>query len=283
MNVPEEIGPEALRLAAEEGDPKAMFEIGNRYAEGRGVEQDMAVAASWYEGAADQGLAPSQYRIGNMYEKGIGVERDIAKAKTWYQLAAAQGNASAMHNLAVLFAMGAGGAVDNDSAARWFLEAAELGVRDSQYNLGILAAKGVGTRQDLVEAYKWFDLVAAAGDKDAATKRDEIAGTLSPEQLEKARATVELWQAKPIDEEANIVHIPDDWTEGEATTAQIDMDQVIRNLQTILNQRGYDAGPADGVMGERTKSAIASFQSDNGMKATGRIDDELVRALLDRG
>lgn len=282
-DIPEEIGPEALRLAAQEGDPKALFEIGNRYAEGRGVEQDMAVAASWYEAAADQGLAPAQYRTGNMYEKGIGVERDVAKAKTWYQLAATQGNASAMHNLAVLFAMGAGGTPDNESAARWFLEAAELGVRDSQYNLGILAAKGIGMKQDLVEAYKWFDLVAAAGDKDAAAKRDEIAEALGPEQLEKARATAELWQARPIDEDANIVRIPDDWTEGETTTAQIDMDQVIRNLQTILNQRGYDAGPADGVMGERTKSAIASFQADNGMEATGKIDDELVRALLDRG
>lgn len=185
--VPVEAGPVPLREAAEAGDPKAIFEVGSRYAEGRGLKSDMKAAAKWYEKAADLGLAPAQYRIGNFYEKGIGVERDIARAKTWYQMAAEQGNASAMHNLAVLFAMGADGTADNDSAGRWFQQAAELGVKDSQFNLGILSAKGVGMPQSLEEAYKWFALVAKSGDRDAATKRDEIANALRPEQLERAR------------------------------------------------------------------------------------------------
>ena len=183
FDIPADAGPVALREAAAGGDPKALFEIGSRYAEGRGVKADMKAAAKWYEKAAELGFAPAQYRIGNFYEKGIGVDRDIAKAKTWYQMAAEQGNASAMHNLAVLFAMGADGAADNKSAARWFQKAAELGVKDSQFNLGILAAKGVGMPQNLEESYKWFALVAKTGDRDAATKRDEIANALRPEQL----------------------------------------------------------------------------------------------------
>ena len=112
--VPVEAGPLPLREAAEAGDPKALFEVGSRYAEGRGTKADMKAAAKWYEKSAELGLAPAQYRIGNFYEKGLGVDRDIAKAKTWYQMAAEQGNASAMHNLAVLFAMGADGAADNE-------------------------------------------------------------------------------------------------------------------------------------------------------------------------
>lgn len=280
--IPLEAGPVALREAAAAGDPKALFEIGNRYANGRGVPEDMAVAAQWYEQAADEGLAPAQYRIGNLYEKGIGVERDVAAAKTWYQLAAAQGNASAMHNLAVLFAMGADGTTDNESAARWFGEAAERGVKDSQFNLGILAAKGVGMEQDLEEAYQWFALLAKAGDKDAAEKRDEVAIALSPEKLENARAAVELWRAKPVDPEANTVEVPDSWSEGEDVTASVDMKQAVRNIQQILNKNGYQAGPADGVMGAKTRSAIAAFQKDIGMAATGEVDEPLVHALLER-
>jgi localization factor PodJL len=280
--VPDDAGPLPLREAAEAGDPKAMFEIGSRYADGRGTKQDMKAAAKWYEKAAELGLAPAQYRIGNFNEKGIGVERDIAKAKTWYQMAAEQGNASAMHNLAVLFAMGADGAADNASAARWFEKAAELGVKDSQFNLGILSAKGVGMPQNLEESYKWFALVAKSGDRDAAAKRDEIANALRPEQLQRARAATELWKAKPVDAETNMVSIPDAWRESDAKTASIDMKKAVRNIQAILNKNGYDAGSADGVMGQKTKVAIAAFQKANGMEATGEVNEALVRKLLEK-
>jgi len=280
--IPLDAGPVALREAAAAGDPKALYEIGNRYAEGRGVAGDMASAARWYERAAEHGLAPAQYRLGSFYEKGIGVARDVAKARHWYQQAAERGNASAMHNLAVLHAMGADGKTDNDAAARWFLRAAELGVRDSQFNLGILSAKGVGVQQNLLEAYKWFALVAKAGDKDAAEKRDEIAKALRPEQLETARAAAELWRARELDAEANTVEIPESWGESQGTTAGVDMRAAVRNIQQILNRNGYQAGTEDGLMGQKTKTAIAAFQKDNGMAATGEVDEALVRALLEK-
>lgn len=280
--VPAEAGPAALREAADSGDPKALFEVGSRYAEARGVKTDMAAAAKWYERSAELGFAPAQYRIGNFYEKGTGVERDIAKAKTWYQMAAEQGNASAMHNLAVLYAMGADGVADNHSAARWFTKAAELGVRDSQFNLGILAAKGVGVPQNLEESYKWFALVAKAGDRDAAAKRDEVANALRPEQLANARAAVELWKPQPVDPEANVVDIPEGWDEPGTKTASVDMKKAIANIQKILNKNGYEAGKPDGVMGDKTKAAIIAFQNDNGLEPTGEIDEKLVKLLLEK-
>ncbi len=279
---PAEAGPLELREAADGGDPKAMFEIASRYAEGRGLKSDMAKSMLWYERAADLGYAPAQYRLANFYEKGLGVDRDIPKAKAWYEKAAKQGNASAMHNLAVLYAMGAEGQAENDAAARWFLEAAELGVKDSQYNLGILAAKGAGMPQNLEESYKWFDLVARTGDRDAAAKRDEIAKALRPEQLTKARAAAELWKARELDPEANIVDIPEEWSEDATTTGTVDMKQAVRNIQAILNKNNYDAGPADGIMGQKTKNAIMSFQAANGMNADGEVTEELVKALLER-
>jgi localization factor PodJL len=280
--IPLEAGPVALREAAAANDAKALFEIGSRYAEGRGVKTDMARAAGWYERAAGLGLAPAQYRIGNFYEKGTGVARDIARAKGWYEKAAAQGNASAMHNLAVLYAMGADGVTDNEKAAKWFLDAAELGVKDSQFNLGILSAKGVGIPQNLEESYKWFALVAQAGDRDAEAKRDEIANALLPEQLEKARALTRLWKPKPVDAAANEVVVPPEWTESDGNTASIDMKKAVTNIQAILNKNGYDAGSADGVMGDKTRAAIVKFQKDNGMDATGEVNEPLVRALLAR-
>lgn len=278
--MPEAVGPEALRQAANAGDAKALYEMGSRYAEARGANADMKAASQWYEKAAELGFAPAQYRIGNMYEKGTGVERDAIKAKTWYQLAAAQGNASAMHNLAVLFAMGADGTVDNDSANRWFTSAAELGVKDSQFNLGILAAKGVGMKQNLEESYKWLAIVARQGDKDAAAKRDEIAKALKPEQLKRAEETTALWQPKPLDAAANSVEVPAAWQDAPA--ANIDMKRAVQNIQAILNKNGYEAGKPDGMMGQKTKDAIMAFQKDNALAPTGNVDEPLVEALLAR-
>jgi localization factor PodJL len=282
VTVPADAGPIALREAAEAGDPAAFFEIGARYSGGIGTKADNSRAAEWYQRAAELGLAPAQYRIGNMYEKGVGVERDLKKAKTWYQMAAEQGNASAMHNLAVLYAMGADGTTDNESAARWFTKAGELGVKDSQFNLGILNAKGVGMPQNLEESYKWFALVAKEGDRDAAAKRDEIANSLRPEQLERARAAAELWKAKPVDPASNVVDIPDSWKEGQEKTASVDMKKAVKTIQLILNKNGYDAGGADGVMGAKTKNAIVAFQRDNGLPANGEVTEKLVQALLAR-
>lgn len=281
--VPKEAGPAALREAAAKGDARALFEIGNRYMEGRGVAADFAKAANWYEISAGQGFAPAQYRLGNFNEKGLGMPRDLEKAKTWYQLSAQQGNASAMHNLAVLFATGANGNPDNASAVRWFTDAAELGVKDSQFNLGILAAKGLGMPVNLEESYKWFSLAANAGDKDAADKRDQIAKALKPEQLERAKDLVKLWKAKPLDQATNSIDVPDAWTETKpVTTGSVDMKKAVRNIQLILQKNGYDVGTADGVMGGKTRTAIAAFQKANGQAPTGDVDQKLVQLLLEK-
>ncbi|MFN7163921.1 MAG: lytic murein transglycosylase [Hyphomonas sp.] len=43
----------------------------------------------------------------------------------------------------------------------------------------------------------------------------------------------------------------------------------IRDLQTALNARGFDAGAADGIAGRRTKLALAAFQKTQGQIADG--------------
>lgn len=280
--IPVEAGPEPLREAAAGGNTKALFEIGDRYMEGRGVQSDYAKAAEWYTLAADKGFAPAQYRLGNFAEKGLGVPRDLAKAKTYYQLAAEQGNASAMHNLAVLFAAGANGAPDNESAVMWFTKAAELGVKDSQFNLAILSAKGMGMRQNLEESYTWFALAANAGDKDAGQKRDEVAKAMTPDQLTRAREATELWKPKQMNPDTNALSVPEEWRESPATTGSINMEKAVRNIQLILNKNGYDAGGSDGKMGAKTRDAIMAFQKSNGLKPTGNIDKDLVKRLLEK-
>ncbi|MBD9373958.1 SEL1-like repeat protein [Rhizobium sp. ARZ01] len=282
ITVPPTIEPASLAKSAGEGDSLALFEIGARYTDGRGVSIDMAESAKWYALSAERGFAPAQYRLGSLYEKGQGVERDLAKARSLYEQAAKQGNASAMHNLAVVLATGGGKAPDFAAATEWFKKAADLGVRDSQFNLAILYARGNGVPTDLEESYKWFAIAARDGDRDAAEKRDEVANAMKPEQLSSAKAKLELWKEQPLDEKANSVDLPDEWVGKGTKTASVDMKKAIRNIQAILNNNGFDAGTPDGAMGPKTVLAIKAFQKSVGQAETGKIDDKLVNELLKR-
>lgn len=52
----------------------------------------------------------------------------------------------------------------------------------------------------------------------------------------------------------------------------------IRQVQIVLRQRGFDIEP-DGVLGPRTRQAIVEFQRQQGLQATGEIDQRTSVAL----
>jgi len=217
--LPAGIGSPTLRKAALAGDPAAAYQVGLRFAEGRGVPANLAEAARWYERAASKGLAPAQFRYASMLEKGLGVRKDLGRARRLYLAAAGQGNAKAMHNLAVLYAEGVDGRPDYGTAAKWFSKAAEHGIADSQYNLGILYARGIGVTKSPVESYKWFTLAAIRGDQEAARKRDDIASAMDPRELAAARQAVETFKPAPQPEQATAVpEPPGGWDRGVGKT-----------------------------------------------------------------
>ena len=45
----------------------------------------------------------------------------------------------------------------------------------------------------------------------------------------------------------------------------------VREAQRLLNSLGYDAGPADGRMGTRTRTAVRRFQADQGITVDGVV------------
>lgn len=211
--------PTALRAAAAAGNPAAEYEMGVRYAEGRGSVASLEEAARWFERAAAQQLAPAQYRLGSLYEKGQGVKKDLERARQLYRAAAEKGHGKAMHNLAVLHAEGVDGKPDFAEASRWFRKGAQRGIADSQYNLGILYARGLGVQQDLIESYKWFALAARQGDADAGKKRDDIATRLDQRSIAAANLAVQTFTAEPQPEEAITVRPPPGGWEASSPTS----------------------------------------------------------------
>ncbi len=283
-SLPEAIGSPRLRVAAASGDPAAEFEIAARFMEGRFVPQDLAAAAHWYGRAAQQGIAPAAYRLGSFYEQGRGVERNRDGAVAWYERAALDGNPRAMHNLAVMAAEGAGQAPDFALAAAWFIPAANRGLADSQFNLAVLYARGMGVERDLMESYKWFALAANAGDSEAVNRRDEVAGVLGEETLALARARVDNWVPIPVERASVEVPRPDGGWDDASTRAGLSVDatpaqRLVAEAQNLLSQRGYDPGPADGLLGPRTNNAVRAFRQSIGLGDSDVIDQALIDAL----
>jgi len=60
------------------------------YDQGQGVPKDYAESARWYRLAADQGDAMAQFNLGVQYAAGQGVERDFIQSHIWVNLATAR-------------------------------------------------------------------------------------------------------------------------------------------------------------------------------------------------
>ena len=63
-----------------------------------------------------------------------------------------------------------------------------------------------------------------------------------------------------------------------ANTRQFDTR--VQSAQDILRQEGYSPGPADGIMGKKTKNAVKKFQQDHNLSPTGILDEKTHDLLL---
>ncbi|MES2569893.1 MAG: peptidoglycan-binding domain-containing protein, partial [Verrucomicrobiota bacterium] len=72
--------------------------------------------------------------------------------------------------------------------------------------------------------------------------------------------------------------------EGRTTTVvnrrhAVGTDELGLDVQRNLRRLGYYRGAIDGNVGPGTRAAIRNYQSEHGLRVTGRIDSELLEAL----
>ena len=117
--------------AAAQQHPDGEFGLGEMYAKGEGVEQDLDVAVEMFMRAAVGGHAQARRVLANAYEHGaLGREVSAAEALRWLTLAANSGDLNAMRRMVALYTDGGLGVrPDPDQAAEWQarVDAAEAG------------------------------------------------------------------------------------------------------------------------------------------------------------
>ena len=179
------------------------------------------------------------------YERG-----DYATAFPLIKRFAEQGDSQAQFTLGVMYDQGLGTAQSDAEAVRWYRQAAREGNAAAQMNLGLMHAKGRGVPVNYLEAYRWLD--RAAVNYPPGEKRDKAARN---RDLALARMTPEQMAQVPL--KANHV----------------------ATAQAALQRLGYDPGPADGLIGKRTREAVKAFQRDRGLPETGELTHQLIQQM----
>jgi len=155
---------EAVRHAAEKGEPTACHYLGYAYAEGLRGASDVQQGIAWYERGIALNYLPSASNLGLLYFRGKLVPRDVDKALHYYRLAADGGFPNAQAMLGFIYEEGNGVRQDDTEAVNWLRRAADSGHAQAMVHLGRHYRFGEGVSKDLREANKWFRLAADQGE-----------------------------------------------------------------------------------------------------------------------
>ena len=172
-------GVKLVRQAAEQGYPRAEFELGRMYADGEDyvygalVAQDSAEAARWFQKAAAQNVDAAEIALGDLYFEGRGVRQDDAEAARWYQKA--EPNWLNPTRLGILYEEGRGVPQRHRARARPLPARRLLALSRRAFRLGRLYESGKGVVQDLDQARRWYELAAKRGYEPARQALDRLA------------------------------------------------------------------------------------------------------------
>jgi peptidoglycan hydrolase-like protein with peptidoglycan-binding domain len=96
-----------------------------------------------------------------------------------------------------------------------------------------------------------------------------VAASGQPVPVPERRPPIEVVKLPPVSTDLP----PMDSGEGGA-------EGLVKAVQRELAARGYDTGPEDGTLNDKTRSAISAYQGAHGLPVTGVASDELLRDIL---
>ncbi len=177
------LGIDYFRRSADLGYGPAQIALAYYYETGTVVTGSQSQAIDLYRKAAQQGDPLAGWLVGRHYFLGNGVPRDADAAQKWLKLAADQNNAFGAYYLGRLMA-------DRDftKAPKLYKIAADQGLPQAQYFYAKALKDGRGVPQDRLTAYTWYTIAADAGYAAAGPDLGELNGSLTTEQISRAKA-----------------------------------------------------------------------------------------------
>lgn len=151
-------------LLADQGDPKAMFDIGKRYLTGQGgAEKNMPLAVSWSEKAVSNGELNAKYELG-LYYLSADQEDIKQKGKDYLMSSADSGSAKSQVFLYHKHLKGEDPfSKDVDLAIKYLFRAAHSGSAEAEAEMGDLLLHGRFFKKDVYAAVPYIKRAAHQG------------------------------------------------------------------------------------------------------------------------
>jgi len=161
---------------ADQGDARALYNLGTIYAQGRGVTADMDAARALWQHAADAGhlramhnLALSLIADAGMHDE-VQADEEYELAMSWLERASTEGFPNSQYTLGKMYQYGLSVQQNDEEAARLFMEAADQGYANAQYNLAKLYRDGRGVPRNEDLSIHYFQLAAVQGHAGAQNR-----------------------------------------------------------------------------------------------------------------
>ena len=149
---------------AKEGSEEAMYQLGQRYQQGNGVDQNVEVASDWWHKAAMKGHVPACHDLGIYY---VFTKHDIENGLKWLGKSAAAEYALSYRTLGDIYLNGWGVEVDVERGLGYLTKAAEQDHEDTQMRLAGIYHDGEYVEKDYFKAKYWFEKYLAHDSADA--------------------------------------------------------------------------------------------------------------------
>jgi len=199
------LGKEYIELAAQKGDPEALFLLGDMYQKGIGCEINAKKALEYYHTAAEKGYREAQALLGSIYIEGKTIQQDIAKGLHYLELAANQNCDQASLALGLIYESGQYIAKDLAKAKQYYTAVAQHNNPTGWYQLGLLQ----GNENNYLAAKNSFEEAIKQGDDAARTELGIIYlyGMGIPKDFAKAKELFEVAAQKENKEALNCLGI----------------------------------------------------------------------------
>jgi len=240
-----------LTALAESGDVGAQYDLGLTLA-----DSDPKAAERWLENAALQGQGAAAYHLGVMQD-------NPKRAVEWFSMASAMGHVGAQYELGEAYLEGRGTAQEPGWGLMWLEHAARAGDARGQLALGKTLSSGVAVPARRNEALVWLMIAQAQNAEGAEAAISALKVRVSSAAFAAAQVQAASWANEPVSGA----------TEGRAT---------MRFVQYALDRLGFDAGPTDGIDGERTWSAITAFRKAEKLNLGDGVDGAMLDRLRER-
>ncbi|HAS88080.1 MAG TPA: hypothetical protein DCS48_02065 [Desulfovibrio sp.] len=182
------------KCVLKEAKIKAFFWLNGLFEQRKGIPDDPEGAFEYYSFAENFKHKYATYELGIKYLNGNGCQQNSVIAYKKIKTAAENNYIQAYYKLGSLYYEGLGTPKNYELAVKWFLQSLESGHIESVIPLFQLYRKNICTVADGVYLYKYLNIAAAVGVEEAASSRTELELKLTPEEIVEAqRVSLKEW------------------------------------------------------------------------------------------